>query len=159
MDSEMQVVELSFVAPSVETPRKGLWVSSLDLERANRGHTPLVYFFDPRPRSSTGDDGADNFFDPSRLKEAMAKALVAFYPLAGRVGVDGDGRTQIDCNSEGALFVVARSQLRLDDLDDLKPSPELRSLFVPRIEPSSIILAVQVINSLHTQGMYVFRSR
>jgi shikimate O-hydroxycinnamoyltransferase len=81
-----------------------------------------------------------------RLKEAMAKALVAFYPLTGRLGVNnGDGRVEIDCNDEGALFVVARADdLTVDDVKEFKPSPELRRLFVPRIEPSSIILAIQV---------------
>jgi shikimate O-hydroxycinnamoyltransferase len=79
----------------------------------------------------------------------MANALVLFYPLAGRLGVDKDGRIEIDCNSEGALFVIARSELTMDDLKNLEPSPELTRLFVPRIpstdeQPSSIILAVQV---------------
>ncbi|XP_066387685.1 hydroxycinnamoyltransferase 4-like [Miscanthus floridulus] len=136
MGSEIQVVEQSFVAPSTPTPRNGLWVSSLDLAKARGGHTPLVYFF----RRSNDDD---DFLDLSRLKESMAKALVAFYPLAGRAGVDGDGRIQIDCNSEGALFVVARSKL---SIDDLMPFPELRGsmMFVPRVEPSSVLLAVQV---------------
>jgi shikimate O-hydroxycinnamoyltransferase len=141
MGSEIQVVELSFVAPSTPTPRNGLWVSSLDVARGNGGHTPLVYFY----RRSNDD----NFFDLSRLKESMAKALVAFYPLAGRIGVDGDGRTEINCNSEGALFVVARSEL---SIDDLMPFPELRRsmMFVPRVEPSSVLLAVQVTSVLNS---------
>ncbi|XP_039851254.1 putrescine hydroxycinnamoyltransferase 1-like, partial [Panicum virgatum] len=65
-------------------------------------------------------------------------------PLAGRLGVDGSGRVEIDCNGEGALFVIARSDVALDEIKDLKPSAELRSLLVPRIEPPSVILAVQV---------------
>jgi shikimate O-hydroxycinnamoyltransferase len=86
MGSEIQVLELSFVAPSTPTPRTGLWVSSMDLAKAKGGHTPLVYFY----RRS---NDVDNFFDLSRLKESMAKASVAFYPLAGRADVAGDGRT------------------------------------------------------------------
>uniref|UniRef100_J3L016 Uncharacterized protein n=1 Tax=Oryza brachyantha TaxID=4533 RepID=J3L016_ORYBR len=75
----------------------------------------------------------------------MAKALVAFYPLAGRLRrCAGGGRPEIDCNADGALFVVARSELTVDAFTDLKPSPELRRLFVPRIEPASILLGVQV---------------
>nr|CAB3472321.1 unnamed protein product [Digitaria exilis] len=139
MDSEVQVLESSFVSPSEPTPTEGLWVSPLDLVLANRGHTPTVYFY-----SSNGVATAD-FFDVARLKEAMAKALVAFYPLAGRLGVDSDGRIEISCNGEGALFVVARAaHLTIGDVKDLKPSPELRRQFVPRIEPSSVLLAVQV---------------
>uniref|UniRef100_A0A0D9V146 Uncharacterized protein n=1 Tax=Leersia perrieri TaxID=77586 RepID=A0A0D9V146_9ORYZ len=136
---EVQEVESCFVSPSEETPRKGLWLSPLDMVIANRGHTPTVYFF------RRDADAADDFFDVSRLKEAMAKALVAFYPLAGRLRLEGDhGRPDIDCNAEGALFVVARSELTVDAFSDLKPSPELRRLFVPRLEPSTIVLGIQV---------------
>ena len=140
MDSEVQVVESTFVAPSEPTPRKGLWMSPLDLVQANKGHTPTIYLY------RSNDVAAADFFDVARLKEAMAKALVAFYPLAGRLGVDKDGRREISCNGEGALFVVARADLTIDDVKDFKPSPELRRQFVPRIEPASVILAVQVHN-------------
>lgn len=105
----------------------------------SRGHTPTVYFY----QRDTATVAAD-YFEVGRLKEAMAKALVAFYPLAGRLSVDGDGRPEIDCNAEGALFVVAQSKLTVDAFSDLKPSPELRRLFAPRIEPASIMLGVQV---------------
>jgi shikimate O-hydroxycinnamoyltransferase len=85
MGSEIQVVELSFVAPSTPAPRNALWVSSLDLAKAKGGHTPLVYFY-------CRSNDVDNFFDLSRFKESMAKALVASYPLVGRANVDSDGR-------------------------------------------------------------------
>jgi shikimate O-hydroxycinnamoyltransferase len=74
----------------------------------------------------------------------MAKALVAFYPLAGRLGFDNDGRLEISCNGEGVRFVVARSSLVAEDFDFSKPSLELRRVFVPRIEPPSLIMAIQV---------------
>ncbi|VAI38451.1 unnamed protein product [Triticum turgidum subsp. durum] len=136
---EVKVVESCMVAPSEQTPRHGLWLSPLDLVLVNRGHTPTVYFY----RSESGGD----FFDVARLKAAMAKALVAFYPLAGRLGVGGrDGRAVIDCAGQGALFVAARSELAVDDFSGFKPSPELRRLFVPRVEDYSppVMCAVQV---------------
>ncbi|KXG31859.1 hydroxycinnamoyltransferase 4 [Sorghum bicolor] len=142
MDFEVQVIESSFVTPSEPAPRKELWLSSLDLWLANQGHTPTIYLYS----SSKDAAAADHFFDVARLKEAMARALVAFYPLAGRLGVnDADGRMEISCNGEGALFVVAQADdLTADDVKKFKPSPELRRLFVPLVEPSSIMLAVQV---------------
>jgi len=140
MDFKVQVVESSFVTPTEPAPRKGLWLSSLDLVQANKGHTPTIYLY------SSNDVGAADFFNVARLKEAMARALVAFYPLAGRLGVSNDdGRMEISCNGEGALFVIAHADdLSIEDVKEFKPSPELRRLFVPRIEPSSIILAIQV---------------
>ncbi|CAD6265347.1 unnamed protein product [Miscanthus lutarioriparius] len=46
----------------------------------------------------------------SNLDLAVPKAHT---PLAGRLGVGEGGRLQIDCNAQGALFVVARGQGRL----------------------------------------------
>jgi shikimate O-hydroxycinnamoyltransferase len=124
-----------------ETPRRGLWLSPLDLILINRGHTPTVYFY----RSDSGAT-VEHFFDVARMKVAMAKALVAFYPLAGRLGVGVHGRAEIDCAGHGALFVVARSGLTVDDFRSFRPSPELRRLFVPRVQHDSpsIMCAVQV---------------
>ncbi|PWZ04247.1 hypothetical protein Zm00014a_010221 [Zea mays] len=144
MDSEavVQVVESSFVVPSEPTSSEGLWLSLLDLILANGGHTPTVYLYSS---SSNAVAAADGFFDVGRLKEAMAKTLVAFYPLAGRLSVNNDGRAEITCTGEGALFVVAHADLTVSDIeDDFRPSPELRRLFVPRIEPASVVLAIQV---------------
>ncbi|KAK1643295.1 hypothetical protein QYE76_061100 [Lolium multiflorum] len=138
---EVKVVESCMVTPSEETPRRGLWLSPLDLMLINRGHTPTVYFY----RSDSGAT-VEHFFDVVRMKVAMAKALVAFYPLAGRLGVGVHGRAEIDCAGQGALFVVARSGLTVDDFRSFRPSPELRKLFVPRVQhdSSSVMCAVQV---------------
>ena len=57
-----------------------------------------------------------------------------FYPLAGRLGVGEGGRLQIDCNAQGALFVVARADFAGEDVfgdDGYEPSPEVRRMFVP----------------------------
>ncbi|MFS7940404.1 putative quinate O-hydroxycinnamoyltransferase [Helianthus anomalus] len=68
------VRESTMVRPAEETPRKKLWISSLDLMAPNY-HTPLVYFYRP--------NGAINFFDTKVMKDALSRALVAFYPMAG----------------------------------------------------------------------------
>ncbi|CAN6330752.1 unnamed protein product [Urochloa humidicola] len=147
-DVQVQVVESSLVTPSGDTPREKLWLSPLDLLLVNRGHTPAVYFYHRPAAAGGGNAGGtatDDFFDVARLKESMARALVPFYPLAGRLGTDTDGRFVIDCDAQGAILVVAHSDLTADDFNDVTPSPELKKLFVPRVEPtSSIMLAVQV---------------
>ncbi|KAL6660744.1 hypothetical protein ACP70R_001779 [Stipagrostis hirtigluma subsp. patula] len=136
--SDVQVVETCLVNPSEETPREQLWLSNLDLLQVNKGHTPIVYLY-------RSDGGGGDFFDVARLKRSLAAALVDFYPLAGRLSVGGDGRRfAIDCNAEGALLTVAHSEVTVDEISDLRPSPELKRLFVPRVEPSSILLGIQV---------------
>jgi hypothetical protein len=100
-----------------------------------------------RSASASGAGAVDDdFFDVARLKAALAKALVAFYPLAGRLGVDTDGRPQIDCAGQGVFFVVAHSALTADELSRFQPSPELKRLFVPRVEDysPSLMCGVQV---------------
>jgi shikimate O-hydroxycinnamoyltransferase len=140
--AQVVAAESCLVTPSSETPRRALWLSQLDLLKSNRGHTPLLHFY----RNS---GGAADFFDVKRLKAALGRALVAFYPLAGRIDVDSDGRLQINCDGQGALFVVAySSRLTVDDMSDFRPSPELRRLLVPRLDDSaeaaSIVCATQV---------------
>lgn len=131
VEQDVKVVESCMVTPSEETPRKGLWISPIDLTWATRGHTPTVHLYLP------GSGPVDGFFDVARLKAALAKALVAFYPLAGRLGMDSNGRAEIDCTGEGALFVVALSDLTVEDFSKLKPSRELNRLFIPRVEDYS----------------------
>jgi hypothetical protein len=41
------------------------------------------------------------------LKEALAKTLVAYYPLAGEVVPNADGEPELLCNGRGVDFTVA----------------------------------------------------
>lgn len=112
--------------PAEETPRLGLWNANVDLV-VPRFHTPSVYFYIPT--------GAPNFFDPNVVKEALSKALVPFYPMAGRLRRDDDGRIEIDCNAEGVLFVVAETSTVIDDFGDFAPTLELKKL-IPTVDYS-----------------------
>ena len=135
------MVESCFVTPAVDTPRKALWLSPLDIMLARRGYTPLIHFYRP----CVDQTSAQDFFDVTRLKSALGKALVAFYPMAGRLRVDADGRLEIDCNGEGMPFLVAHCHLTVDDFTDFKPSSRLRRLFVPHTEDSEgIVCSTQV---------------
>ncbi|GJN22515.1 hypothetical protein PR202_gb10084 [Eleusine coracana subsp. coracana] len=120
----VEIVESCMVTPCEATPRHGVWLSNLDLLVA-RSHTPTVYIY-RRQNNSPG------FFSPDVLKAALSKALVTFYPLAGRLDArDGGARPEIRCTGEGALFVTARSDAALDDLGGFVPTDELRRMLVP----------------------------
>ncbi|GJM98738.1 hypothetical protein PR202_ga15773 [Eleusine coracana subsp. coracana] len=128
--AEVEVVTSELVAPSEPTPRRALWLSNLDLSARN-GYTPTVYFF---RRGATGEED-DGFFSAEVLRAALARALVPFYPFAGSLGTGPDGRAEIDCNDEGALFVVARSTAALDEYcEGFAPSTKMGDLFVPKSE-------------------------
>ncbi|XP_073011395.1 putrescine hydroxycinnamoyltransferase 1-like [Typha latifolia] len=130
---EVKVLESSLVVPSEETPKHALWLSNLDLLVA-RSHTPTVYFYKP--------NGDPTFFSPETMKASLAKTLVYFYPLAGRLALDRTGRVEIQCTGEGVLFVVARSEATVEDLGEFVPSTETRMTFVPSVEAGNPILAM-----------------
>jgi shikimate O-hydroxycinnamoyltransferase len=141
--AKVEVLATEVVLPAEETPSGAVWLSNLDLA-ARRGYTPTVYFYRP-----SGDPAG--FFTADAVKESLAMALVPFYPLAGRLGLDGAGRVQIDCTGEGAVFVTARSDhYTLDDLmNEFVPCGEMRDLFVPSApapapNPPCVLLLAQV---------------
>ncbi|XP_073008619.1 putrescine hydroxycinnamoyltransferase 1-like [Typha latifolia] len=134
----VEILESSLVLPREETPKNGLWVSNIDLVAA-RGYTPTIYVY-----RSHGGPGS---FSPEVLKAALAKALVVFYPLAGRLGFDRTGRVEISCTGEGARFITARSDsYTVDDFKDFAPTAEMRQKFVPAVDsadPPCIMLMLQ----------------
>ncbi|EPS58183.1 hypothetical protein M569_16633, partial [Genlisea aurea] len=123
---KIAVIGSTMVPPSSETPKVSLWNSNVDLVVPNF-HTPSVYFYRPT--------GAADFFDAEVLKAALGRALVPFYPMAGRLKRDEDGRIEIDCNGAGVLFVEAESDGAVDDFGDFAPTLELRRL-IPAVDYS-----------------------
>ncbi|TXG69469.1 hypothetical protein EZV62_004404 [Acer yangbiense] len=123
----INVKQSTMVQPAEETPKVSLWNSNVDLV-VPRFHTPSVYLYRP--------NGSSNFFDGTVMKEALSKALVAFYPMAGRLKRDDDGRIEIDCNAEGVLFVEAETPSSIDDFGDFAPTTELKQL-IPSVDYSA----------------------
>ncbi|OMO70064.1 Transferase [Corchorus olitorius] len=105
---EISIKESTMVFPAKETPEERLWVSNLDLVQI-RFHPVSVYFYN-KP------DGSSNFFDTQVLKDALSEILVPFYPAAGRLQYDEDGRLEIMCNGKGVLFIEAEASCVMDDL-------------------------------------------
>lgn len=123
---KIDVKNSTLVSPAAPTPNVNLWNSNVDLVVPNF-HTPSVYFYRP---AETAD-----FFDATVLKVALGRALVPFYPMAGRLKRDEDGRIEIDCNAEGVLFVEAECDGVVDDFGDFAPTLELRRL-IPAVDYS-----------------------
>ncbi|KAH7569240.1 hypothetical protein JRO89_XS06G0128500 [Xanthoceras sorbifolium] len=128
---KINIKKSSTIQPAQDTPKEPLWTSNVDLLMV-RVHTPRVFFYRPISTSSS------NFFNAQELKESLSKALVLFYPLAGRLGHDENGRIEIKCNAEGALFVEADTDSALDDFNDFAPSSQLSHL-LPKIDYSAEI--------------------
>lgn len=130
----VEIKESTFVVPSEGSPRGKLLLSNMD-HAGPPIYTCIAYHY--------SNNEASDFFSIEALKASLAKTLVHFYPLAGRFMIGEDGRRVVDCNNEGVLFVVARSEQSSDDID-FKPSPELRSQFVPSQTSTALMLMLQV---------------
>uniref|UniRef100_J3KVM6 Uncharacterized protein n=1 Tax=Oryza brachyantha TaxID=4533 RepID=J3KVM6_ORYBR len=90
--------EAVVVRPSQPTPRHSLYLSNLDDQRFLRFSIKYLYVFPPLAAVA-----------PETLRWALARALVDYYPLAGRLrpSAEDDGKLVVDCNAEGALFAEA----------------------------------------------------
>ncbi|RZR91819.1 hypothetical protein BHM03_00020025 [Ensete ventricosum] len=142
----------TMVRPAEPTPRRQLWNSNLDLV-VPRFHTPSVYFYRP--------DGSADFFDAAVMRDALARALVPFYPMAGRLGRDEDGRIEIYCNGQGVLFVEADTDASVDDFGDFAPTMELKQL-IPKVDYTDDIsafpLLVLQVTLPHSGSCYIYLS-
>ncbi|GMH10521.1 hypothetical protein Nepgr_012362 [Nepenthes gracilis] len=98
------------VAPAKPTPYEWKELSDIDDQEALRFQIPAIQFY-RRYESSNGSPRGD----PARvIREAVAKALVFYYPLAGRLR-EGSGRKLIvECTGEGVLFIEADADVTLD---------------------------------------------
>ncbi|XAR69225.1 methanol O-anthraniloyltransferase [Bertholletia excelsa] len=110
--------EPELVRPARPTPLETKRLSDIDDQESLRFHFPLIMFYRNNPLMEGVDPVAV-------IREALAKALVYYYPLAGRL-VEGDNRKlMVECNGEGVLFLEASADVRLDQLGDtiLPPCP------------------------------------
>ncbi|KAL4388884.1 hypothetical protein GQ457_09G004760 [Hibiscus cannabinus] len=124
---EITVKESTIVRPAGKTPKESLWNSNLDV-LISRFHVPTVYFYKP--------NGLSDFFDTDKLKEALSRTLVPFYPIAGRLGLDESGRLEITCNAQGVLFVEAEASSVMEHLiGDFTDNSQVFRL-VPRVDYS-----------------------
>ena len=128
MTIDVKVKERTLVKPAEKTPRQSLWLSDLDL-LYDEGRAACLFCYK--------SNGASDFFDSAVLKEALAKVLVPYYPIAGRLRHGDDGRLEINCNEEGVLFIVAETNSVMDDFGDFMTSPDLLKLNPPKPDYSA----------------------
>lgn len=103
------------VTPARPTPREFKCLPDIDDQEALRFHISIIQYYKNEPNMKGKDP-------VTVIKEAVAEALVVYYPFAGRLREEGDKLT-VECGGEGVLFIEADADIRLEDLGDRLPPP------------------------------------
>ncbi|XP_027069817.1 benzyl alcohol O-benzoyltransferase-like [Coffea arabica] len=110
------------VRPAKSTPRECKLLSDIDDQEALRIQIPFIQVY--RNRDDPGINESRRRSDPVKvIREAIAKALVFYYPLAGRLR-EGPGRKlMVECTGEGVLFIEADADVTLEQFGDAIQPP------------------------------------
>lgn len=126
--------DVVFVKPAKPTLFEVLSLSSIDNDPNLELLCQSIYVYQakPKPIFSNGnarhhDDVASKVnsqeadsSDPTHvIKDAISKVLVHYYPLAGKLKRESDGRLQLTCNGDGVPFLVATANCQLSSLNYL----------------------------------------
>ncbi|KAK7281122.1 hypothetical protein RIF29_08836 [Crotalaria pallida] len=102
--SSVRVKEAVVVIPSEPTPNCVLALSTLDSQLFLRFTIEYLMVYRPEP-------GLDRASTAARFKAALAKAMVPYFPFAGRVRSRSDGLgLEVVCKAQGAIFIEASSE-------------------------------------------------
>lgn len=125
--------EPTLVPPARETEKGLYFLSNLDQNIAVIVRT--VYCFKA--------DGKGNETAAEIIKDALAKVLVHYYPLAGRLTISSEGKLIVNCTGEGAVFVEADANCTMEAIGDItKPDPETLGKLVYNIPGAKNILEI-----------------
>ncbi|KAK4714124.1 hypothetical protein R3W88_020031 [Solanum pinnatisectum] len=110
------------IAPAKPTPRETKLLSDIDDQEGLRFQIPVINFYRKDSYSDLDSSMGGNYDPVKVIKNAIAEALVFYYPFAGRLR-EGNGRKlMVDCTGEGVMFVEAEADVALEQFgDELKP--------------------------------------
>ncbi|GMH24411.1 hypothetical protein Nepgr_026254 [Nepenthes gracilis] len=114
IDIKVKQGKPALVPPADKTEKGTYFLSNLDQNIAVTVRT--IYCFKSEEK---GNEKAEEV-----MMEALAKVLVHYYPLAGRLGISSEGKIVVNCTGEGAVFVKAEADCRMEAIvDATKPDP------------------------------------
>ncbi|XP_061337133.1 spermidine coumaroyl-CoA acyltransferase-like [Gastrolobium bilobum] len=110
---KLDMKEVVLVKPSNPTPSSVLSMSTLDNRPDINSLCQTVHVY----RSANHDTPNGQVQDPVHvIKEALSKALLYYYPLAGRLLKHVDGKLRVICNADGVPFLEAIANCDLTSL-------------------------------------------
>lgn len=111
------------MAPAKPTPHEFKPLSDIDDQEGLRFQIPVIQFYKKVP-SMHGRDPA------KVIKDAVARALVFYYPFAGRLREEAGRKLVVECTGEGIVFIEAHADVTLEQFGDAlqPPFPGLEEL-------------------------------
>uniref|UniRef100_A0A175YDU4 Benzyl alcohol O-benzoyltransferase n=1 Tax=Daucus carota subsp. sativus TaxID=79200 RepID=A0A175YDU4_DAUCS len=116
------------VTPAKPTPHEYKLLSDIDDQKSLRFLVPFIHFYEKENNIVDVQE-----MDPVKvIREALSKALVFYYPLAGRLREGLYGKLGVECTGEGVLFVEADADVTMAQFGDAlqPPFPFLEQLLV-----------------------------
>lgn len=104
------------VAPAAPTPCEVKPLSDIDDGEGMRFYSSGIHMYRNDP-SKQGQDPAEV------IREALARALVPYYPLAGRLREEAGRKLVVECGAQGVMFVEADADLTVDDFGEVQSPP------------------------------------
>uniref|UniRef100_A0A804MIH0 Uncharacterized protein n=1 Tax=Zea mays TaxID=4577 RepID=A0A804MIH0_MAIZE len=107
------------VAPAVASPTAALQLTSMDRALVSLPVSAMFVYENPIDRPA------------ETIRRALSRALVPYYPMAGRLAVTGD-QLKLACTGEGVAFVGASASCTLQDarLCDRRPVVSVEDLSI-----------------------------
>ncbi|XXG89241.1 hypothetical protein AAC387_Pa12g1292 [Persea americana] len=130
-DLKVTIHRSSSIFPTCQANRRSMFLSNID--QVLTFDVDTIHYFAANPD-----------FPPEavaqKLEDALGRLLAPYDFLAGRLKFNPqEERLEIDCNAAGAGFVVASSELSLEEIGDLVfPNPALRQLIERKCESLGI---------------------
>lgn len=108
----VKMTESVFIQPETETCNESYFLSKLDHAVIKMMKTVYIYKLDGK---ISGEEACD------LIKQALAKVLVHYYPLAGRLRRSSSGNLFVECNNSinGVPFVEAVADCEIETLGDI----------------------------------------
>ncbi|KAI4368266.1 hypothetical protein MLD38_016841 [Melastoma candidum] len=104
------------IRPAESIPHEYKRLSDIDDQDTFRFQVPVIQFY--------AHDSSAVPRDPAPvIREALAKALVYYYPLAGRLRELPGRKLVVDCTGEGVLFIEADADITLEQFGDALQPP------------------------------------
>nr|CAD1824027.1 unnamed protein product [Ananas comosus var. bracteatus] len=113
----------TLVSPASPTPASTLLLPLSSIDRAANARVSVEFI---QVFSRGGGGGAAAV---AAMREGFARALVPYFPVAGRIVESVPGEPMVECSGDGIWFVEAEADCALDDVNQLE-----RPLMIPREE-------------------------